>query len=240
MLPPWVVHASSVPTHRKGNGVTALLQGLWLSGVQVVTISGFHGLFWPRLFWPLAAKGKWALCFIIYSWSVSEGLTEMFLSKGHPYHHFQLQNNRPPSKTMWSSPPRYLPMGMNPCCFYKLLTFYVRFCFKYLSEILPAKGSKGKALFHRFKYVSLFLCLALCLFPCSCVLALSFSVHAFLSLEACGTSWPSLHVEAPQTSNSGKPSPSLGLWELWSGKNDCSAPAGTVGLTRGENREEIS
>ena len=110
--PPGWYRQSTVPTHRKGNGVTALLQGLWLSAFQVVMIWGCHGLFWPRLFWPLEAKGKWILCFITYSWSVSEGLTEMVLSKGHPYHHFPLQNNRPPFKTTWSSPPLYLPMGI--------------------------------------------------------------------------------------------------------------------------------
>lgn len=202
MPPPWVVQASSVPTHRKGNGVTALLQGLWLSGVQVVMISGFMGSSGPDCSDPLAAKGKWVLCFIIYSWSVSEGLTEMFLSKGHSYHHFQLQNNRPPFQTTWSSPPLSLPMGMNPCCFYKSLTFYIRFCFKYLSEILPGKGSLGLAKEKRsFIISSMFLSFSVLLsacFPVHVSLSLSSFLHAFLSLEACGTSWPSLRVEAPR------------------------------------------
>lgn len=75
----------------------------------------------------------------------------------------------------------------SPCCFYKSSTFYIRLCFKDLSEILAENGqagvSKWKELsFNHFKYVSLFLCFTLCLVPCFSVsLSLSSSLHDFLS-----------------------------------------------------------
>lgn len=78
-------------------------------------------------------------------------------------------------------------------------------------------------------------------FPVSVSLSLSSFLHAFLSWEALWDS-PCL-LSLPETTKSGKPLPALGLWpeprELWSWRHDCLAPAGTVVLMQGENREKI-